>query len=63
MKAFTKIPAEKLIAFGEGVFRKAGVPKEDAKKVAEILVEADLKEEDVSLLRQLGWELGNPFPF
>jgi len=51
MKAFTKIPAEKLIAFGEGVFRKASVPREDAKKVAETLMGANLRGEDVNLLR------------
>jgi LDH2 family malate/lactate/ureidoglycolate dehydrogenase len=43
MEASTMIPAEKLIAFGEGVFQKAGVPRKDAKKVAEILVEANLR--------------------
>lgn len=60
MKAFTKIPAEKLIAFGEGVFRKASVPREDAKKVAEALMGANLRGEDVNLLRQLGQEVGIP---
>jgi LDH2 family malate/lactate/ureidoglycolate dehydrogenase len=38
-----RIPADKLIAFGEGVFRNAGVPGEDAKTAAEILVEANLR--------------------
>jgi ureidoglycolate dehydrogenase (NAD+) len=37
------IPAEKLRAFGGGVFQKVGVPKEDAKTVAEILVESNLR--------------------
>ncbi|NIS59267.1 MAG: hypothetical protein GTO13_00720 [Proteobacteria bacterium] len=37
------IPAEHLRAFGEGVFKKAGVPLEDARTVAEILVEANLR--------------------
>jgi LDH2 family malate/lactate/ureidoglycolate dehydrogenase len=37
------IPAEQLRNFGEGIFQKAGVPREDAKTVAEILVEANLR--------------------
>ena len=43
MKESYLIPAEKLRTFGEEVFQKAGVPKEDAKTVAEILVEANLR--------------------
>ena len=37
------IPAEKLRAFGEGVFQRVNVPKKDAKIVAEILVESNLR--------------------
>ncbi len=37
------ISAEKLRAFGEGVLQKVDVPREDAKTVAEILVESNLR--------------------
>ena len=43
MKEPYMIPAERLRTFGEGVFKKTGVPGEDAKTVAEILVEANLR--------------------
>ena len=69
MKAFTMIPAEKLIAFGEGVFQKASVPRKDAKKVAEILVEANLRGVDTHgiylanlYVRRLQKGLINPNP-
>jgi LDH2 family malate/lactate/ureidoglycolate dehydrogenase len=43
MKSPYLIPAEKLRTFGEEVFRKAGVPRDDAKTAAAILVEANLR--------------------
>jgi LDH2 family malate/lactate/ureidoglycolate dehydrogenase len=41
--AHTLITAEALRAFGKGVLQKVGVPEEDAKIVAEILVESNLR--------------------
>lgn len=37
------IPAEKLVEFGANVLKKVNVPDEDARKVAEILVESNLR--------------------
>jgi L-2-hydroxycarboxylate dehydrogenase (NAD+) len=37
------IAAERLRSFGEGVFQKVGVPENDARTVAEILVESNLR--------------------
>jgi ureidoglycolate dehydrogenase (NAD+) len=69
MKAPYMIPADKLIAFGEGVFRKAGVPGGDAGTVAEILVEANLRGVDTHgiylanlYVRRLQKGLINPTP-
>jgi len=69
MKAPHVIPAERLRAFGEGVFGKAGVPAEDAKTVAEILVEANLRGVDTHgiylanlYVRRLQKGLINPTP-
>jgi len=43
MKRPYLIPAEQLRIFGEGIFLKVGVPRDDARLVAEILVEANLR--------------------
>ncbi len=43
MKSPYLIPAEQLRAFGEEVFRKVGVSRDDARIVAQILVEANLR--------------------
>ncbi len=63
------ISAEKLKAFGEEVFQKAGVSQEDAKTVAEILVEANLRGVDTHGIyltnlysRRLKKRLINPTP-
>jgi ureidoglycolate dehydrogenase (NAD+) len=69
MKALHVISAERLRTFGEGVFRKAGVPAKDAKTVAEILVEANLRGVDTHgiylanlYVRRLQKGLINPRP-
>jgi ureidoglycolate dehydrogenase (NAD+) len=69
MKTPHLIPAERLRTFGQGVFRKAGVPAEDAKTVAEILVEANLRGVDTHgiylanlYVRRLRKGLVNPTP-
>ena len=69
MKESYLIPAEKLRTFGEEVFQKAGVPKEDAKTVAEILVEANLRGVDTHgiylanlYVRRLQTGVFNPTP-
>jgi ureidoglycolate dehydrogenase (NAD+) len=63
------ISAEELKAFGEEVFQKVGVSQEDAKKVAEILVEANLRGVDTHGIyltnlysRRLKKRLINPKP-
>ena len=63
------IPAEKLKVFGEGIFQKVGVPLEDAKTVAEILVEGNLRGVDTHGIylanlyaRRLQKDLINPTP-
>ena len=63
------IPAEKLRAFGEGVFQRVNVPKKDAKIVAEILVESNLRGIDTHgiylsnlYVRRLKQGLINPTP-
>jgi ureidoglycolate dehydrogenase (NAD+) len=43
MKRPYLIPAEQLRTFGQGIFLKVGVPLDDARLVAEILVEANLR--------------------
>ena len=62
-------PAEKLRTFGEGVFKKVGVHLEDAKTVAEILVEGNLRGVDTHGIylanlyaRRLQMDLINPTP-
>ena len=69
MKDLYLIPAEKLKTFGEGVFKKAGVPRKDSKTVAEILVEANLRGVDTHgiylanlYVRRLQKGLINPTP-
>ncbi len=69
MNGLFTIPAEKLCAFGEGVFQKAGVPRQDARTVAEILVEANLRGVDTHgiylsnlYVRRLQKGLINPTP-
>ena len=64
-----QIPAEKLRAFGEGVFQRVNVPKKDAKIVAEILVESNLRGIDTHgiylsnlYVRRLKQGLINPTP-
>jgi ureidoglycolate dehydrogenase (NAD+) len=37
------VPAEKLIEFGKQVFQKVGVPEKDARTVAEVLVQSNLR--------------------
>lgn len=39
----SRVPAERLIEAGAGLFRSAGVPTDDARYVAETLVQADLR--------------------
>jgi ureidoglycolate dehydrogenase (NAD+) len=63
------IPAEKLRAFGEGVFQRVNVPEKDAKIVAEILVESNLRGIDTHgiylsnlYVRRLKQGLINPTP-
>ncbi len=63
------IPAQELISFGEGVFQKVGVPREDARRVSEILVEANLRGVDTHgiylanlYVRRLQKGLINPTP-
>ena len=69
MKDFYLIPAEQLRNFGERIFQKAGLPRKDARIVAEILVEANLRGVDthgIYLLnlyaRRLQKGLINPTP-
>ncbi|MBK7497484.1 MAG: Ldh family oxidoreductase [Candidatus Omnitrophica bacterium] len=38
-----KIPADKLIAFGQAILQKVGIPGEDAAIVARVLVESNLR--------------------
>jgi LDH2 family malate/lactate/ureidoglycolate dehydrogenase len=69
MKKPYLIPPEELRTFGEGVFKKAGLSGEDAKTVAEILVEANLRGVDTHgiylanlYVRRLQKGLINPTP-
>lgn len=43
MADITLVPAAQLIEFGQAILRKVGVPDADARKVAEILVESNLR--------------------
>ncbi len=69
MKTSHLIPAEDLRRFGEEVFQRSGVSRPDAKKVAEILVEANLRGIDTHgiyladlYVRRLRKGLINPTP-